>query len=86
MSTEVAKVSARPPSAAAHRMRLYRMRRRGGLHSIRVLLHVTEIDKLVRKGFLDHARRDDISAIESAISDILSLALADPKLNRTDWS
>jgi hypothetical protein len=47
---------------------------------------VPTASKLVRKGFLDRARRDDISAIESAISDILSLALADPKLRWNTWA
>jgi hypothetical protein len=43
-------------TTAAERVRLYRKRSGRGLRSIRILLHVTEIEDLVRKGYLreDH--------------------------------
>jgi hypothetical protein len=40
------------PSDAAERMRLYRKRRRQGMRYVRIPLHVTEIDTLIRMGLL----------------------------------
>ena len=37
-----------PPKGAAERMRLYRERRQQGLRYVRIQLHVTEIDDLIR--------------------------------------
>ena len=59
----------------AERMRLLRARRRNGLRSLRVMLHDTEIDCLVTKGFLKPERRHDHAAIQSAIDDIICHAL-----------
>jgi hypothetical protein len=39
------------PLPAAERMRVHRTRRRNGLRCVRILLHETEIDSLVEKGF-----------------------------------
>ena len=55
-------------------MRRFRTRRRNGLCSVRVLLHLTEIDALVDRGFLKPERRDDQDAVESAIRLIASSA------------
>jgi hypothetical protein len=52
----------------AARMRLHRKRRRNGLHCVRLLLHETEIDGLVRRGLLKPERRRDRSAVEDAVS------------------
>jgi hypothetical protein len=49
------RMKAKIPVTAAERMRRFRTRRRG-LCSVRVLLHVTEIDALVDKGFLKPER------------------------------
>ena len=51
--------SRRDPISAAERMRIYRTRRRNGQRCVQVLLHETEIDELVRKGFLRPQRRHD---------------------------
>ena len=67
--------SRREPVTAAERMRLYRTRRRGGLRCVRVLLHDTEIDQLVQKGFLKPERRHDHEAVENAMGAFVCGAL-----------
>ena len=57
----------REPIAAAERMRVYRTRRRNGLRCVRVLLHETEIDVLIEKGFLKQERRHRYEAVEDAL-------------------
>jgi hypothetical protein len=59
----------------AERMRLLRTRRRNGLRSLRVMLHDTEIDCLVTKGFLKSELRHDHAAIQSAINDFICYSL-----------
>ena len=54
-------------SSAAERMRLHRERRRNGMRSLWVELQVTEIDALVRIGFLKVETRNDPNAIRSPI-------------------
>ena len=51
MSAELEKTDTGSPSPA-ERMRLHRKRRRRGLRHVGILLHVTEIEALVRKGYL----------------------------------
>ena len=41
--------------------------RRNGLRFMRILLHETEIDALIRKGFLKRERRQDQHAVQNAI-------------------
>ena len=65
----------REPVTVAERMRLYRTRRRGGLRCARVLLHETEIDQLVQKGFLKPERRHDHDAVEDAMGSFVCGAL-----------
>ena len=67
------------PSAAAHRMRLYRHRRRRGMRSVRMLLSPTEIESLVRKGYLEDQRRSDPAAIEGATECFITDALFEPR-------
>ena len=55
------------PSAAAERMRLHRERRRQGLQCIIVELRETEIDGLVRLGFLSAETRNDVMAIRKGL-------------------
>ena len=69
-------------SVTAERMRLHRTRRRNGLRSLRVMLHDTEIDCLVEKGFLKPERRNVHSAIQSAIDDFICYALG-PEQDQT---
>ena len=56
-----------PSSSAAERMRLYRVRRRNGLRNVHILLHETEIDSLISKGFLKPERRHNHAAVENAV-------------------
>jgi hypothetical protein len=67
---------AKTPVTAAERMRRFRTRRRNGLCSVRVLLHVTEIDALVEKGFLKPERQHDHHAVESAINSFICYTFA----------
>ena len=50
--------------------------------SLRVMLHDTEIDCLVTKGFLKPERRRDHAAIQSAIDDFICHALG-PEQDQT---
>jgi hypothetical protein len=54
-------------SPAADRMRRHRQRRRDGLRCLNVELRETEIDALIRKGFLKHETRNDPGAIIDAL-------------------
>jgi hypothetical protein len=74
--TVTMRTKAKIPVTAAERMRRFRTRRRNGLCSVRVLLHVTEIDALVEKGFLKPERRHDQDAVESAINSFICYAFA----------
>ena len=55
------------PSAAAHRMRLHRERRRKGLRCFTIELRNTEIDVLIHKGFLKAETRNDPIAVSKAL-------------------
>jgi hypothetical protein len=74
--TVIMRTKAKIPVTAAERMRRFRTRRRNGLCSVRVLLHVTEIDALVERGFLKPERRHDQDAVESAINSFICYAFA----------
>jgi hypothetical protein len=63
--------------SAAERMRVYRERRRNGLRCVRVLLHETEIDALIRKGFLNQERRHSPNAVDAALNGFICDALGD---------
>ena len=67
------------PSAAAHRMRLHRHRRRRGMRSVRILLSQTEIESLVRRGYLEDQHRSDPAAIEGATECFITDALFEPR-------
>jgi hypothetical protein len=56
----------RAPSPAAERMRQYRKRHRKGLRCVRIQLDATEIDVLVRKGYLEAKDRDNGKAVQTA--------------------
>ena len=56
-----------PLSSTAERMRLHRERRRNGMRSLWIELHVTEIDALVRIGLLKAETRNDPNAICEAL-------------------
>jgi hypothetical protein len=63
------------PFTPAQRMRLYRRRRRAGEQFVRIALHVTEIDILVRMGLLTEERRQDDEAVQTAVLSIVYRAL-----------
>jgi hypothetical protein len=63
-------------SAAAERMRRHRERQRDGLRCLIVELRQTEIDTLVRNGFLKTDARDDLRSIEMALYEFLERTLA----------
>ena len=75
VSTEASKAPPRSLSPAAERMRRHRKRRRNGLRCLRIVLRETEIDTLVRKGFLAHASRHDPVAVRRAVHKFLMRAL-----------
>jgi hypothetical protein len=54
-------------SRAAERMRLHRERKKNGMRCVMIELRETEIDVLIRKGFLTADTRNDTSEIIDAI-------------------
>jgi hypothetical protein len=54
-------------SPAADRMRLHRERKKNGMRCLMIELRETEIDALIRKGFLTADTRNDTSEIIDAI-------------------
>ena len=76
MSPEPKKMPALSSAPAAERMRLYRKRRRRGMRCLRIQIHVSEIDALIRKKYLDQQSRDDLKAVEYAIRTVVLAALA----------
>jgi hypothetical protein len=54
-------------SPAAERMRLHRERKKNGMRCLMIELRETEIDALIRKGFLKADTRNDTSEIIDAI-------------------
>jgi hypothetical protein len=61
----------RSSSPAAQRMRNYRKRRRYGMQFVRVPLHVTDIDDLIRMGLLKEEERHDAEALEIAVLNLV---------------
>ena len=62
-------------SPAALRMRRHRERRRDGLRCMTIELRDTEIDALIRKGFLDDEARNNRRAVISALYGFLDRTL-----------
>jgi len=75
MNTEIATLPARSPTSAAERMRRHRQRRRKGVRIVRIQLRATEIDALIRKGYLDQKSRDDLDALEFGVDAFVDDAL-----------
>jgi hypothetical protein len=46
---------------------MHRVRRHNGLSCVNILIHETEIDSLIHKGFLKQERRHNPTAVEYAI-------------------
>jgi hypothetical protein len=55
------------PKSAKERMRLYRTRRREGVQYVRIPLHVTEIDDLIRRRLLKEEQRQDVEALQAVV-------------------
>ena len=62
-------------SPAAERMRLHRERRRQGLRCLTIELRETEIEALIRRGFLKSETRHDTYAVRMALYDYLDRTL-----------
>ena len=62
-------------SASAQRMRRHRERRRRGLISLALDVRRTEVDALVRKGFLNPAASNSPSAVLQALYAFLDQSL-----------
>jgi hypothetical protein len=56
-------------------MRLYRERRRHGMRYVRIPLHVSEIDTLIRLGVLQREQREDAQALQAAALTLVYQAL-----------
>ena len=54
-------------SPAAERMRLHRERKKNGMRCLMIELRETEIDALIRKGFLKADMRNDKQAIVDSL-------------------
>jgi hypothetical protein len=76
MSVDDPTLPERTLSSSAQRMRVHRKRRRRGMRCARIQVHVTEIDALIRKGYLDLNSRDDGDAVEAAIGAFVDDTLA----------
>jgi hypothetical protein len=78
--TKVAEASppTNPPAlTSAQRMRVYRTRRRRGLHCVTTVLREGQIERLIQRGGLNRAKRADRAAICEALSGYLSDNLGD---------
>jgi len=64
--------------SSAERMRLYRKRRRQGLQYVRVELHATDIDDLIRLGLLKGDQRENPELLQSAVQGLIYRSLEDP--------
>jgi hypothetical protein len=62
-------------SPAAERMRRHRRRRRNGMRCMTIELRETEIDALIRRGFLKPETRNDLSAVRESFYAYLERAL-----------
>ena len=76
MNVQSAETSPRAHSSA-ERMRRYRNRRKNGLRLVEIMLRVTEIEALVRKGYLPPEERENIWALQTAVHDLLDKTLND---------
>ena len=82
MSTEPGQVRACSSSAEAERMRLYRKRRREAMRYVRIPLHVTEVDALIRIGRLKEDLRTDAEVLQAAVLSLLYRALGETEIGR----
>jgi len=52
-------------------MRRYRKQRRLGLRSVRIVLDDTDIDALIRMGLLKEHQRQDVEALQTAVTGLV---------------
>jgi len=52
-------------------MRRYRKHRRLGLRSVRIVLDDTDIDALIRMGLLKEHQRQDVEALQTAVTGLV---------------
>jgi hypothetical protein len=71
MSNERSKI----PLTPAERMRLHRSRRRKGLRGVVIPLHTSDIDALIRMGFLAEEQRGEVDALRDAVLDVVYRAM-----------
>ena len=64
-------------SRSAERMREYRQRSRKGIRYVNIQLHRTEIDALVRKGYIPDKDRGDPKALQCAVEALVNDKLFD---------
>jgi hypothetical protein len=74
MRTDSISPRSRSSSPAAQRMRRYR---RLGLRYVRIPLHVTDIDSLIRMRLLKEDERQDVEALQTAVLGLLYRAQED---------
>ena len=70
------------PPSAAERMRVYRKRRRQGMQYVRIPLHVTEADALIRMGRLKDDSRTDAEVLQAAVLSLVYQALGESEIGR----
>src|SRR6266704_1926009 len=63
-------------------MRLYRKRRREAMRYVRIPLHVTEVDALIRIGRLKEDSRTDAEVLQAAVLSLLYQALGESEIGR----
>jgi hypothetical protein len=76
----------RPRSLGAERMRRHRDRRQKGLRCVRIELHETEIDLLIRRERLAGGSRGDLAAVRKALHGILEDHPGDAQQRPSDVS
>ena len=69
--------TSRSPSPGALRMRRYRKQRKQGLRPVRILLDEMDIDALIRLRLLKEDERQDVKALQSAVTGLLYRAEED---------
>jgi hypothetical protein len=74
-TNESSDVEQTPGSTAAARMRLHRHRRRQRIRCVTIQLHESEVEALVRKGWLKAVTRNDPAALIEALHGHLGYSL-----------
>jgi hypothetical protein len=61
-------------------MRAYRFRRRTGARRVSILLYASEIDALVREGYVSEGSRQHPDALQEGLHDLITSALGLPAI------